>query len=74
MGLISETECETDGRWLADVPEFPGVLAYGVTEGEAVAKAVSLALRVMADRIECGEAGSNPLTTPAGFQRRGNTP
>lgn len=47
-----ETELETDGRWIAEVVELPGVLAYGATEKEAVASAQALALRVLADRIE----------------------
>ena len=47
-----ETELEADGRWIAEVAELPGVLAYGTTEREAVASAQALALRVLADRIE----------------------
>lgn len=47
-----ETELETDGRWIAEVVELPGALAYGATEKEAVASAQALALRVLADRIE----------------------
>jgi predicted RNase H-like HicB family nuclease len=47
-----ETELEIDGRWIAEVLELPGVLAYGATEKEAVASAQALALRVLADRIE----------------------
>ncbi|HKW64656.1 MAG TPA: hypothetical protein VJN89_19040 [Candidatus Acidoferrum sp.] len=46
-----ETEVETDGRWIAEVPDLPGVLAYGSSEKEAVASAQALALRVLADRI-----------------------
>ena len=57
MILRIETEIETDGRWLAEVPELPGVLVYGQTEGEARARAQALALRVLADRLEHGEAG-----------------
>jgi predicted RNase H-like HicB family nuclease len=49
-------EQETDGRWLAEVPELPGVLAYGSTCEEAAVKAETLALRVLADRLEHGEA------------------
>lgn len=55
MNLRIETEAETDGRWIAEVPDLPGVLAYGDTRDEAVAKAKALALRVVADRIEHGE-------------------
>jgi len=47
-----ETELETDGRWIAEIPDLPGVLAYGSTEKEAVATVQALALRVLADRIE----------------------
>lgn len=47
-----EAEVETDGRWIAEITDLPGVLAYGSTEKEAVASAQALALRVLADRIE----------------------
>lgn len=50
-----ETEQEEDGRWIAEVPALPGVLAYGDSRDEAVARAESLALRVLADRLEHGE-------------------
>ena len=49
-------EQEEDGRWIAEVPELPGVLAYGATADEAMAKAEVLALRVLADRLEHNEA------------------
>jgi predicted RNase H-like HicB family nuclease len=52
-----ETEREDDGRWIAEVPELPGVLAYGSSAAEAQAKLQALALRVVADRLEHGEAG-----------------
>ena len=55
MNFTIEHEREVDGRWLAEVLEIPGVLAYGQTAQEAVAKAQALALRVVADRIEHGE-------------------
>ena len=55
MNLTFETELEDDGRWLAEVPELPGVLAYGSTRDEALARAETLALRVIADMIEHGE-------------------
>ena len=51
-----ETEREDDGRWIAEVVELPGVLAYGATRDEAVSRAVALALRVLADRLDHGEA------------------
>lgn len=47
-----ETERETDGRWIAEISDMPGVLAYGQTESEAKAKAYALALRVIADDVE----------------------
>ena len=43
---------EEDGRWIADIPELPGVLAYGASQEEAKAAVEALALRVLADRIE----------------------
>jgi predicted RNase H-like HicB family nuclease len=55
VSLTVEVEQEVDGRWLAEVPELPGVLAYGVTRPEAIARAQALALRVIADRLEHGE-------------------
>ena len=55
--LTVEVEREEDGRWLAEVPDLPGVLAYGTTRDEAVAHAEALALRVLADRLEHAEAG-----------------
>jgi predicted RNase H-like HicB family nuclease len=50
-----ELEQEEDGRWLAEVPALPGVMAYGSTRGEALAAVQALALRVLADRLEHGE-------------------
>jgi len=55
MSMRLEIEQEEDGRWLAEVPELPGVLAYGSTRVEAVQRAQALALRVLADRLEHGE-------------------
>ena len=49
-------EREEDGRWIAEVPELPGVLAYGATADEAMAKAEALALRVLAERLDHMEA------------------
>ncbi|MGH7717596.1 MAG: type II toxin-antitoxin system HicB family antitoxin [Gemmatimonadaceae bacterium] len=57
MQLTIEVEREDDGRWIAEVPDLPGVLAYGASRDEAVARAEALALRVLADRLEHGEAG-----------------
>jgi predicted RNase H-like HicB family nuclease len=56
MPLTIETEQEEDGRWIAEVVELPGVLTYGPTRQEAIEKAQALSLRVMADRLEHGEA------------------
>lgn len=55
MNLTFETEQEEDGRWLAEVPELVGVMAYGATEREAIANAEALALRVLAERLEHNE-------------------
>lgn len=54
--LRIETEREEDGRWLADVPALPGVMTYGATAVEARLKAIALALHVIAERVEQGEA------------------
>jgi predicted RNase H-like HicB family nuclease len=50
-----EIEQEEDGRWLTEIPDLPGVMAYGATREEALARAKALALRVLADRLEHGE-------------------
>ncbi len=55
MTLTVEIDRETDGRWLAEVSELPGVLAYGESRESAVTAAKALALHVLADRIEHGE-------------------
>jgi predicted RNase H-like HicB family nuclease len=62
MNFTIEHEREEDGRWLAEVPELPGVLAYGSTVDEAVAKAEVLALRVLAERLEHNESGPHPIS------------
>ncbi len=62
MKFTIEHEREEDGRWLAEVPELPGVLAYGTTADEAMAKAEVLALRVLAERLEHKEAGPQPIS------------
>jgi predicted RNase H-like HicB family nuclease len=53
--LTIEVEREDDGRWIAEVMDLPGVLAYGQTRQEAVERTQALALRVLADRLEHGE-------------------
>lgn len=50
-----EVDREDDGRWIAEVPDLPGVMAYGDSRNEAISKAEVLALRVLADRLEHGE-------------------
>jgi predicted RNase H-like HicB family nuclease len=52
MNLTVETEREEDGRWIAEVPDLPGVLAYGKTRDEAIARAEALA-------SECSRIGSS---------------
>ena len=54
--LRIEIDREEDGRWIGEVLELPGVLAYGITESAARRSTEALALRVVADRIEHGEA------------------
>jgi len=66
--LSVEIDREEDGRWIAEVPDLPGVMMYGQTREEAVARVQALALRVLADRLEHGEAipevASQFLVTP----------
>ncbi len=56
MTFKIELEQESDGRWIAEIAALPGVLAYGMTPTDATAKVQALALRVLADRMEHGEA------------------
>lgn len=56
MNFTLECEQEVDGRWIAEVPELPGVLSYGDSAANAMVKAEILALRVIADRLENGES------------------
>jgi predicted RNase H-like HicB family nuclease len=60
--LSIEIEKEEDGRWIAEIGGLPGVMAYGTSIEEARAKAQALALRVVADRLEHGEAGTDFLS------------
>lgn len=62
MKLVVELEREADGRWIAEVLELPGVMAYGVTRDTALAAVEALALRVLADRIENGELAPPPTS------------
>ena len=57
-----EIEREDDGRWLAEVVELPGVLAYGDSQETAVSRVQALALRVIAERLEHGETGPDLLS------------
>jgi len=50
-----DVDREDDGRWIAEVPDLPGVMCYGEAREEAISRAKALALRVMADRLEHGE-------------------
>jgi len=61
MNFTIESELEDDGRWLAEVPQLPGVLAYGSTREEAMSRAQVLALRVIAERLEHGEASPQSI-------------
>jgi predicted RNase H-like HicB family nuclease len=60
--LYDRVEPEDDGRWLAEVPALAGVLCYGATRDEAVARVQALALRVIAERLEHGEAPDELLS------------
>ncbi|MGR8951980.1 MAG: type II toxin-antitoxin system HicB family antitoxin [Gammaproteobacteria bacterium] len=62
MNFHIECEREDDGRWLAEVPEIPGAMAYGATIDEAMAKAEALMLRILAEQIEMGESRPMPIT------------
>lgn len=67
MNLTLECEREEDGRWIAEVAALPGVLAYGASANEAMARAEVLALRVLAERLEHGETApiAINITVPA---------
>jgi len=56
MNFTLDCEQEVDGRWIAEVPELPGVLVYGSSSSEAMAKAENFALPVIDDRLENGES------------------
>ena len=55
MNFAVETEQETDGRWIAEIPQLPAAMAYGRKRAEAVARAEALVLMVLAGRIEHGK-------------------
>lgn len=56
MCLTVNLEREEDGRWIAEVPDLPGVMVYGQTQDDAIRKVTVQSLRVLADRIEHGES------------------
>src|SRR5690606_18634043 len=56
MTFSIQVEQEEDGRWVAEVPTLPGVMTYGMTQVDAIARVQALALRVLAERLEHGEA------------------
>lgn len=62
MDFTVECEQEEDGRWIGEVLEIPGALAYGQTQQEAIAKVKALALRVLADRLEHGEEAAEVMS------------
>ena len=62
MTLLVELEQESDGRWIAEIPALPGVMAYGKSSNDAQARVQALALRVLADRLEHGEASPDLLS------------
>ena len=62
MNFKIEFEREEDGRWIAEIADLPGVLAYGATREEAEAAVEALALRVIADRIETEKVGQKTIS------------
>ncbi len=62
FNLKVEFDREKDGRWIADIPALPGVMVYGRTRKQALASVQALALRVIADRLEHGEAVPGEVT------------
>ena len=64
FALAIEYFREEDGRWLADIPALPGVTAYGRSKKQATAAVKALALRLIVDRLEHGEALPEPMSAP----------
>ncbi len=62
MNFKIEFERKDDGRWIAEIPELPGVMAYGANKEEAEAAVEALALRVIADRIETEKVGQKSIS------------
>jgi predicted RNase H-like HicB family nuclease len=63
MTFRLEVDQEADDRWIAEVIELTGAMAYGASREEAVSKVQALALRVVADRLDQGEEGPSLLNT-----------
>lgn len=61
MQYTVETEQESDGRWIAEIVEIPGVMKYGQSREEAIGQAEALVLRVIAERLENGEHPVEPI-------------
>jgi predicted RNase H-like HicB family nuclease len=62
VNFTVELEQETDGRWIAEIESLPGVMAYGKTREEAIARVEALALRVVAERLDHGDKLPEPLS------------
>ena len=62
MRFTVELELEEDGRWIAEVPDLPGVMVYGTSREGALRAVEALALRVLADRLEQGELDADLIT------------
>jgi predicted RNase H-like HicB family nuclease len=62
MDFHVEFEQETDGRWIAEIPELPGVMVYDTTRELATQKVKALALRVLADRLEQGQINAQTFS------------
>jgi predicted RNase H-like HicB family nuclease len=62
MNFTIDLEQEIDGRWIAEISDLPGVMVYGTTKTEALAKVQALALRVVAERLEHGESAPEGLS------------
>jgi predicted RNase H-like HicB family nuclease len=65
MNFSIEFEQEVDGRWIAEIPQLPGVMVYGVTRDEARARVEALALRVLADQIEASSSAVESISFAA---------
>ena len=68
MNISLEFDQEADGRWIAEVPALPGVMSYGASREEAAKRALALALRCVADRVEHGEMLPGGAAQPSSFE------